>query len=54
MKTDQVLYVPETFKSKLRFDIKWNSSVTVDVSAIMCDAEGTKVDAVYYKNLSSI
>lgn len=54
MKTDQVLNVPDSFKRKLRFDIRWNSSVTLDISAILCDAEGSRVDSVYYKNLQSL
>jgi stress response protein SCP2 len=33
--------------------MNWISSVTLDVSAIICDADGDKVDAVYYKNKKS-
>ena len=54
MKSDQVLHVPEIFDQKLKFNIKWTASVPIDVSAIMCDAEGTKVDSVYYKNKQSM
>ena len=53
MKSDQVLHVPDILQNKLKINLKWTASVTIDISAILCDAEGTKVDSVYYKNKQS-
>jgi stress response protein SCP2 len=53
LRTDQTVYVPDFFENKLKFDMKWASNCAIDVSAILCDAEGTKVDSVYYKNKTS-